>query len=32
MIQEKKKEEERALNFEYKARDIPSHVKKKKYE
>jgi hypothetical protein len=32
MIQEKKKEEERALGFEYKAREIPAHVKKNKYE
>lgn len=31
MIQEKKKEEERALSFEYKAREIPAHVKKQKY-
>jgi hypothetical protein len=32
MIQERKKEEERALSFEYKAREIPEHVKKNKYE
>lgn len=31
MIQERKKEEERALSFEYKAREIPAHVKKEKY-
>lgn len=32
MIQEKKKDEVRALAFEYKAREIPAHVKKRKYE
>jgi len=32
MILEKKKEEERALSFEYKAREIPDHVRRNKYE
>ena len=32
MIKDKNKEEEKALSFEYKARDIPSHVKQNKYE
>jgi len=32
MVMEKAREEERALSVEYKAREIPSHVKKNKYE
>jgi len=32
MVMEKINEVERALSFEYKAREIPAHVKKNKYE
>ena len=31
MVNEKEKEVERALSFEYKAREIPKNVKTKKY-
>jgi GTPase len=32
MVMDKLKEEERALSVEYKAREIPSHVKSNKFE
>ena len=32
MIKEKQKEEDKALSFKYKARDIPKHVKDRKFE
>ena len=32
MVMEKARETQRALSFEYKAREIPAHVKKNKYE
>ena len=32
MVYEKLKEEDKALNYEYRAREVPKNVKEKKYE